>query len=516
MTSISQARERLKIRYLDGIPAKIGVLRQALRQLRAGTDSDAEQSIRRLAHQIGGSAASFGFTELGALARNVESSDDAKLGECTEVLSNTLEEILQTNSPQVNFILVVDDDPAIYDLVASCATAPGRIIRHAQSVAAAKLLIDARDWQLIVLDLILPDGDGRDLLTALRSSPRTEDIPVVVLSAKGSSLVKNECAAYGIEAFMEKPLNLDLVPSVISSALERSKKLVREAYEDALTGISNRVGFRKVFSHAWAVSRRQDQELTIALIDLDHFKRFNDTYGHDVGDKVLAATGEVLSEVLRESDILGRWGGEEFVVAFPNTSANDAGKSLAKMANRLAETKIEEAAGETLTFSCGVVTMNQDEELDQGLLRADQLLYAAKRNGRNQILSTMPEADPHKPRILVAEDDPILARLILRELADAYEVTHAVDGAHAIQLAAENRDFDMVLLDFNMPKVDGLAVLKTLRQQREYKDRPILMLTAVSSDEIVEQAFSSGADDYIVKPYSRRALMARIGRHLLS
>ncbi len=515
MTSISKARERLRSRYLDGIPAKVGVLRQALLPLRTGTDADAAKSIRRLAHQISGSAASFGFADLGALARATEQAEDDRLVDCTEALSTLLESILESHSSPTSFILVIDDDPAIFDLVASAIIAPGRVIRHATSLAAAKELIASRDWQLILLDLILPDGDGRDLLTALRSSPRTEDIPIVVLSAKGSALVKNECAAYGTQAYMEKPLDLEVVPGVVSAALERSKYLVRDAYEDSLTGMSNRVGFRKVFIHALAAARRQRQELAVALIDLDHFKRFNDSFGHEVGDRVLAMAGKILREALRDSDVIGRWGGEEFVVALPNTSAQGAAQALATVASRLSETAMEETEGQTITFSCGVITMNEDEELDQGLVRADQLLYAAKRNGRNQILHALPAADPQKLRILVAEDDPVLARLILRELAKEYEVTHAADGEQAIALAAENQAFDMVLLDFNMPKVDGLGVLKTLREHHAYKTRPILMLTAVSSDQIIEQAFSAGADDYIVKPYSRRALLARLRRHLL-
>ncbi|MCA9695902.1 MAG: response regulator, partial [Myxococcales bacterium] len=116
-------------------------------------------------------------------------------------------------------------------------------------------------------------------------------------------------------------------------------------------------------------------------------------------------------------------------------------------------------------------------------------------------------------RLLLAEDDPDIAAALLRDLADDYDVSLAPDGEAAL-LAARDTNFDLVLLDYQMPRRDGVEVVRSLRTQPAYRQTPILLLTAVGSDAAVEAAFDAGADDYINKPYRRRTLLARLARHL--
>ena len=162
----------------------------------------------------------------------------------------------------------------------------------------------------------------------------------------------------------------------------------------------------------------------------------------------------------------------------------------------------------------GVTEFGADQSLDHALLRADQLLHQAKRGSDNgRWYAHKLESSGDKARILIAEDDPGLASILMRDLGEDYELSYCPDGEAAIE-AAETERFDLILLDYQMPKRDGVEVLRHLRALPAYARTPILLLTAIGSDAAVEAAFAAGADDYINKPHRGRALRARLARHL--
>jgi diguanylate cyclase (GGDEF)-like protein len=249
------------------------------------------------------------------------------------------------------------------------------------------------------------------------------------------------------------------------------------------------------------------------MLDLDRFSSFNNKYGHKLGDRVLVRFAESLQRELRQSDLIGRWGGEEFVVAYPGTPVTGALVALRKVASDMRASRVDDSCSDSVTFSGGLVEVRSDDALDDVLGRADDLLYAAKRQGRDRVLHVIPSDLVDKPAILVAEDDPTMAALLRHDLDGQYDVTQVSDGTDAVEAAAK-RTFDLVLLDYEMPGMSGLDVLRHLRAQTAYKACPILMLTAAGADPLIEEAFQSGVDDYVTKPYSRRALLARIERHI--
>lgn len=507
---LAEVQERLQKRYLGGLPTKIGVLSLAVDTI---TDSESSSTIRRLAHQIAGSAASFGLPRLGELAREAELAEHAALRDTTFALLAEMESLVEASSCETVRILLVDDDPELTEMISDLIASPCQLVHVARSFAEAHHLLQSNDWDLILLDLMLPDGDGRDLLMRIRDSATSTDTPVVVLSAKTHYQVRNECVVLGVEAFIDKPIDTRTLPTQITSIVEKTRKYRADAYSDPLTGANNRQGFRKLFEKSLSLCERNARPMTVALIDLDHFKAVNDRYGHDAGDVALCAVVQALHDTLRASDIVGRWGGEEFVVAFPETTADQAALALAKVSDALAATPIAELKGETLTFSGGTAQLEPDETLDFALLRADQLLYAAKQQGRNRVLSNMSAVSTTKPRVLLAEDDPALAAMLIKDLSKDYHVTHAANGELVINKAAQH-PYDLVLLDYEMPKKDGIEATEVLRAQPAYTATPIIILTAAGSDQIVERAFAAGADDYVNKPYRPRALLARIARHM--
>jgi len=159
--------------------------------------------------------------------------------------------------------------------------------------------------------------------------------------------------------------------------------LNRLATVDILTGICNRQGFVAIMEQKLAGGKRHDLSLSLIMMDLDFFKRINDTYGHGVGDAVLAAIGKLLSEVRRASDIVARWGGEEFMIVCPYTGLEGAVKLAEKIQARL--TKQDFPLGIQVTASFGVAQYRPQDTLDQFVDRVDVALYRSKDNGRNQI-----------------------------------------------------------------------------------------------------------------------------------
>ena len=169
--------------------------------------------------------------------------------------------------------------------------------------------------------------------------------------------------------------------------LERALSRAEEAaVTDTLTGALNRRGFDQAHEREVARSRRNGSPLALALIDLDDFKRLNDTLGHHAGDEALIHLVRILRLALRPSDVLGRFGGEEFVVMLPETGLDEAVTALTRFQRQLAGCRVA-SSGVTLSFSAGVVVQASGESLAESIERADAATYAAKRAGKNRVLA---------------------------------------------------------------------------------------------------------------------------------
>ncbi len=517
MSLLAQARIRLAEQYLLGIQAKIEALR-VKRDAFSAEEPDVAPTIRRMAHQLRGSGASYGHPRISLAAAIVEDAGDEGLLASLDGLIGVLQETVDhAEIGERSCVVIIEDEADLSTLLEHTLAAADRRIHTATSIAEAQTLLTELRADLVILDLSLPDGDGRNLLAGLQDSPQTADVPVIVLSATAAEQTKTECLTLGAVQFLEKPFAPELISAAVSGVLRRRRRHSEEVRVDSLTGLTNRAGFREEFERAIKLSDRAHLPLALAILDLDHFKQVNDTFGHNTGDSVLREAGALLSRSLRQSDVSARWGGEEFVVLFQNTGATVACSVLSKLADALRGTVIE-SEGESLpvlTFSGGVVDVAPDDRLDAALGRADKLLYHAKRTGRDRVLEAVPEQSVEQAvRVLLAEDDESMAGLVTASLeAEGFAVSHCADGRSALATALESRH-RLVILDRVMPEMDGLEVLRRIRTEAVDKAVPVLMLTGVGREDEIERAFDLGADDYVQKPFKTRELMARVRRLL--
>lgn len=168
--------------------------------------------------------------------------------------------------------------------------------------------------------------------------------------------------------------------------IEQQKAVtIEKAYRDGLTGVFNRNKFEEIFEYEQRQFKRHRQPLSLAMIDIDHFKNFNDAYGHLIGDEVLIMLAHCVDDNTRESDLFARWGGEEFVILFTNTSLQEALKSVENSRERIEQ--LEHKTAGKITASFGVTQLKEDDTLEQVLKRADDALYRAKESGRNCVMS---------------------------------------------------------------------------------------------------------------------------------
>lgn len=268
------------------------------------------------------------------------------------------------------------------------------------STGAEGLAALERDhWDLCLLDRGRPDMDGIELCRHIKADARFDARQVIMLSGYGSLDARVEALDLGADDYIIKPFHpTELLARINASrrVVEMQQQLVDMAGQleqlsahDDLTGIFNRRHFGATLDHAFDHSSRYRRPLSVAIIDVDRFKSINDSYGHQVGDAVLAEVARRFSSSVRSSDYLARYGGEEFVVLLPETQLDDAVSFGEKLRAAVASVPVPIAGGEALpvTVSIGTASLTHTQFVSPSemIAAADQALYRAKRNGRNRV-----------------------------------------------------------------------------------------------------------------------------------
>lgn len=299
-------------------------------------------------------------------------------------------------------ILLVEDSNTSTAIVSRSLRDSYELLRATDGVEAWDILNADDTIELVVTDIQMPRLSGHELLAKIRTSslPRLRTLPVIVMTTSDRSADREAAFANGASDFVGKPLEpLELQARVrlhhrlalTIRELEASREQLREqASTDPLTQLKNRRGFAEIAQSQFALAKRHGHDLAMAILDIDHFKNVNDTYGHPAGDRVLVRIAQTLTDSTRASDTLARLGGEEFAVLLPNT--DKAGAALLAERIRVAVERNHHklASGPvTVTTSVGVASFGGDApvSLDQLIEFADQRLYQAKQGGRNRIVA---------------------------------------------------------------------------------------------------------------------------------
>ena len=276
-------------------------------------------------------------------------------------------------------------------------------------------------------------------------------------------------------------------------------------YIDTLTGAFNRRFYEDELRH-------QRIFAGVAVIDLDDFKLVNDSMGHHAGDLALQAAVKAMKRCVRDSDMLVRFGGDEFLLVMPNINQEAFSRRLRAICDAVAQTSVPDCDNQFLSVSVGGVITN-GETVESALQQADSLMYRAK----NKKSCMITDADPlessefRKPLLLIA-DDAEMNRMILREmLGDEYEVIEAENGLEAVKLLQEHgKEISLVLLDIIMPVMSGFDVLSHMVSTDLIDDVPVIMISSENSEDAVLRAYELGASDFISRPFDARVVRQRV------
>jgi diguanylate cyclase (GGDEF)-like protein len=320
---------------------------------------------------------------------------------------------VREGTPALTRILVVDDVPDNVEILHARLTSRGYQVDTAADGQEALRRVHAEPPHLILCDVMMPELDGYEVSRRIKQDPGLPYIPIILVTARDTAEDVVEGLEAGADDYIAKPYNFKELEArvramlrvkrlqdeldqknrelaVVVDELELANKRLRKlSITDGLTGLFNHRHVHELLRDEWERSRRTEEPLAVAMLDLDRFKAVNDTYGHPTGDVVLYETARILGEVAREIDMAGRYGGEEFIVILPNTDEAEAAQFADRLRTRVEEHLFRDEANELhMTTSCGVAS-SRDPGADscEALLKlADSALYSAKQGGRNRVV----------------------------------------------------------------------------------------------------------------------------------
>ncbi|WP_298219458.1 diguanylate cyclase [Halothiobacillus sp.] len=241
---------------------------------------------------------------------------------------------------------------------------------------------------IILLDLYMPDIDGIDLAKIFREHPRLRDVPILFMSTEENDRRRMNAKIQGGDDFLNKTIAIDDLLKMVRYRALRYRQSMAEKRSDSLTGLLNHNAIKDLVEAEIDRANRQNQQLSVVLIDIDHFKNVNDTYGHQAGDIVIRKLSNLLNTRLRRYDGVGRYGGEEFMVTLPNTDEQTAAHLINRLRVQFGQsgTLTENGSNLFCTFSAGIASFPRFLDLTSLIEAADQHLYVAKANGRNRVV----------------------------------------------------------------------------------------------------------------------------------
>ena len=307
------------------------------------------------------------------------SLDASNLFERIEVLTNV-------SQYEPYKVLIIDDSRAQATHTERVLNSAGIVTRTLiEPIQAMSHLTDFQP-DLIILDMYMPECNGPELAQVIRHNDRYVSVPIIYLSAEDDLDKQLDAMSEGGDDFLTKPIKPRHLIATVRNRAARARSLKARMVRDSLTGLYNHTHTLQLLEDARFRAERDGQPLSFAMIDIDFFKKVNDTYGHPMGDRVIKSLALFLKQRLRKSDHIGRYGGEEFAVVMPDTDADSARRVLDDIRQRFAEIQFSAQPHDlSCTFSCGIAQLAP--QLDSKLLsqQADLALYVAKHGGRNQV-----------------------------------------------------------------------------------------------------------------------------------
>ncbi len=264
------------------------------------------------------------------------------------------------------------------------------VITVAHGEEALSILSTNDDISLIITDYNMPVMNGFELTKEIRKNHSKENLAIIALSSSEDDEVNAMFLKYGANDYIKKPFSKEEFSCRINNTIEAMENInivTNHANRDFLTGLYNRRYFFNTMKTYLETVPHDSENYAVAMIDIDFFKKVNDTYGHDTGDKVIVHLSEILTSSTSHNDIVARFGGEEFCIVLKNITRSNAIDIFERLRKEVEKSCVYSDKGEEVRFTISIgVAMDGDESLDENIHQADMMLYKAKQNGRNMVV----------------------------------------------------------------------------------------------------------------------------------
>jgi len=419
-------------------------------------------------------------------------------------------------------IFVGSFDGRDWRLLSDRLRSAGYDVTHATSIDSFVGEAATSETDLIIIDRSSSQVAEAHLEDRLDQNPATKKLPVLVLCALDEGPTANIDSPYGLIDYLPRPFS-------VSEFVSRVKAVLRVMYcenggsprqmRDPVTRLYNRLYFDERLETELDRARRYGRELAVALMDIDSLEEINRNFDHKTGDAVLRSLADILLSGTRLSDVMSRFGGDEFALILPETRASDAGILVERLRTTFADRTLARSGGEVrATVTCGIASYPDHAGDAETLVRmADSALCRGRAEGRNRSVIAFSDTCEAAwgglntgPTILLVEGNDYsrsVASVVLR--ANGYEVIEASDAASALSLAKSSHP-DLVLMDVYLNGLDGLEITRRLVSMTETHDIPILALTSSDMPSELEKLVAAGCRGYITKPIDTNSLAAQI------
>jgi diguanylate cyclase (GGDEF)-like protein len=289
-------------------------------------------------------------------------------------------------APEPYKILIVDDVEVLAQHYAAVLSSAGMQVETVSDINNLLEVLSDFKPELILMDVYMPQCSGLEVAKIIRQKEELLSVPIVFLSTESDPLQHLSAMEIGGDDFLQKPIPDDRLVVSIRARAQRFRYLRSQMHRDGLTGLLNHVTIKTHLATEISRAQRQGEELCFVMLDIDDFKQVNDKYGHPVGDRVIKSISRMLTKRLRKSDLIGRYGGEEFSVILPETDTETARKLLDDVRNNFSQiTQQYNDIQFSCTISVGITGMTPASSLDSMLNVADEALYEAKKSGKNAV-----------------------------------------------------------------------------------------------------------------------------------
>jgi diguanylate cyclase (GGDEF)-like protein len=450
-------------------------------------------------------------------------------------------------------ILVVDDTRADALLLSGVLSRAGYRVAVAHDGPSAARMADERRPALILLDMTMPGTDGIETCQVLKSRAELATIPVVFVTSHSDTEHIVKAFGVGGSDYVTKPIVVeellarilvqlrlregeqkliernDHLQSLTERLAQSNFELAQRSRLDGLTGLLNRRAWDEAAMIEVQRARRHRRPFSVLLLDVDWFKRFNDALGHPEGDRCLQQVAKALISTCRSSDVIGRYGGEEFVILAPETRGDEACRLAERVREGVWKLDVRHPASPLgrVTVSVGVAE-DAGATLADLLRRADEQLYQAKHAGRNFVCGAPHAPSPSAPRKAIPHAEPPAAdtrdgpcvllvednrtsRMVYRGCLEkrGCRIVEVENGAEALTAVTRHHP-DLILMDVMMPVMDGIECTRRLKGDAQTSDIPIIMISARNDPASVLAGLEAGAEEYLSKPIRTTELTARV------